>query len=561
MAGIADTLLSIVNRVKFLQPIANRIAINVATGRELPRPHPYSLWSPGSLESTSCSCGEAYVTWAGLVDRGYTGRHLPPEPTGKIYPPAEEVVRVLFLRPRNSAGQDVPRQSTHTTALFCFFAQWFTDSFLRTHPTDSRLNTSNHEIDLCEIYGLTEATADALREKQGGRMKVELRATGAYPPRLYADGAVRPEFAGLGLTAGAAALLAALPAKTPEQMATNAQMHAMADAALSYPARLPDFVRSALSRDRLSEQQLAGRIAHLYATGVDRGSNTILYAALNALFLREHNRIAGLLAKAHPKWDDDRLFQTARNVNIVQCLKLVVEEYIHHLAGRRLPFKLDRGFAEKRSWYRTNRIAIEFVLLYRWHPMIPNTLRVGDRVLEPSDYRWNNALLEEIGIEQVIAAASNQPAGSMRLHNTPAFMEKAEIAGLELARKHRVQSFNAYRRRFGFASYRTHEELTGDIDLAAELRRLYPNIDDVEFFVGLIAEAHPESSSFGETLFTMVAVDAFSQVFTNPLLASEVHDVALGPEGIRIVNETNDLETIVRRNAKPGTTVRASFKL
>jgi prostaglandin-endoperoxide synthase 2 len=561
MARIVDTLLNIGNRVGFLRPFVNRIAINLATGREVPRPHPYSLWTPNS--SVRC-CDEEYVTWAGLVDRGYTGRHLPPEPKDKVYPDPEEVVRALFLRPKNAAGEDITRESKHTTALFCFFAQWFTDSFLRTHPTDSRLNTSNHEIDLCGIYGLTEATADALREKIGGRMKVERHATGEYPPRLYENGVVRPEFAGLGLTSGAAAMLAAMPAKTPQQIALKTQMQAAVEGAMSYPAHLPDFVRTALSWYQLPPSQVDQRIADLYATGVDRGSNTILYAAFNALFLREHNRIARLLEEANrgkPHWDDDRLFQTARNVNMVQALKLVVEEYIHHLAGEKLPFKLDRSFAEERPWYHTNRIAIEFVLLYRWHPMIPNTLRVDGRTIDARDYRWNNALLEQIGIEKLIAEASMQPAGSMRLRNTPGFMEGAEIAGLKLSREHRVKSFNAYRKRFGYDPYRTHEELTGETVLAAELRRLYPNIDDVEFFVGLIAEAHPETSSFGETLFTIVAVDAFSQIFTNPLLAKEVYEKALGPEGMKIVDDTKNLEQIVRRNAQPGTPVKASFKL
>ena len=35
-----------------------------------------------------------------------------------------------------------------------FFAQWFTDSFLRTSREDFRQNTSTQEIDLCQIYGL-----------------------------------------------------------------------------------------------------------------------------------------------------------------------------------------------------------------------------------------------------------------------------------------------------------------------------------------------------------------------------------------------------------------------
>lgn len=554
MTDIVNLLLSLVNRVKFLQPIANRIAINIANSAEVPRPHPYSLWSPTSAVPFA---GEPYVTWPGLVDRGYTGRHLPPEPPGKTYPPAEAVVEALFLRSRDANGKDVMQESKHTTALFCFFAQWFTDSFLRTNPADSRLNTSNQEIDMCEIYGLTEATANALRQGQGGRMKTEHHVTGEYPPRLYTDGQVRPEFAGLGLTAGTAAMLAAIPPKFPDKAALQQAV----EQAMAYPVGLQAFVKTSLAWFKLPDAEIDDRIAHLYATGVERGSNTILYAAFNAIFLREHNRVAGLLEAANPDWDDDRLFHIARNVNIVQGLKLVVEQYIYHLGGERLPFKLDRTFAEKKSWYRSNRIAIEFVLLYRWHPMIPATLKVDGQTYEPGDYRWNNALLETIGVERLIAAASAQPAGAMRLHNTPAFMKQAEINGLELSRAHRVQPFNAYRQRFGLKPYKTHEELTGDATLAAELRLIYSNVDDVEFFVGLIAEEHPDDSSFGSTLFATVAVDAFSQIFTNPLLAKEVYELALGPVGMRIVDETTSLEQVVARNAPPGTPVRASFKL
>ena len=35
--------------------------------------------------------------------------------------------------------------------LFMLFAQWFTDSFLRTERSDWRKNTSTQEIDFCQI--------------------------------------------------------------------------------------------------------------------------------------------------------------------------------------------------------------------------------------------------------------------------------------------------------------------------------------------------------------------------------------------------------------------------
>jgi prostaglandin-endoperoxide synthase 2 len=52
---------------------------------------------------------------------------------------------------------------------------------------------------------------------------------------------------------------------------------------------------------------------------------------LHALFLREYNRIAGVLAADKPDWDDERLFETSRMVMIVLLLKLVVEEYLRHI--------------------------------------------------------------------------------------------------------------------------------------------------------------------------------------------------------------------------------------
>ena len=41
------------------------------------------------------------------------------------------------------------------------------------------------------------------------------------------------------------------------------------------------------------------------------------FMAFNVLFLREHNRIAGELARANASWKDERIFRTAQMVLIV----------------------------------------------------------------------------------------------------------------------------------------------------------------------------------------------------------------------------------------------------
>lgn len=523
MANLLMTTLGVLAKVPPLQPILNRAAINISVGATRPRPYAYSLWSPDRTPEPKILVTPApYITWPGLVDRRYTGRHLPPAPPEQ-YASLPEIERVaeLFMR------RDGFIASRRTTALFCFFAQWFTDSFLRTDK-DRRRNTSNHDIDLCQIYGLDEATSDVLRERHGGRLRTQdPLPTGVFPARLFGDdGALRPELAGLPYTKG-----------EPGQRIVDGMLPMV------------------FAGSGLSPEEIERRKRRLYATGLERGSNTVLYAALNALFIREHNRICKVLAAAHPGWDDDRLFETARNINIVQGLKLVIEEYINHLAGIPLTFRLDQTFAERKRWYRSNRIAIEFNLLYRWHSMIPDHLDLPDGgKLSTADYRFNNERLEAIGLEPLFTAASHQPAGRVGLRNVPAFMWNAEVSALRFARDFRLQPFNAYRRRFGLRPYRNWDALTGDPALSKALRELYGTPDQLEFVVGLFAEKHEGGSSFGDLLRTMVAVDAFSQVFTNPLLSAECRGQAdaFGSVGVAIIEETKNLRDIVRRNAPQG---------
>ena len=78
----------------------------------------------------------------------------------------------LFNRPVGQPPQLCPK----STCLFPSFAQYLTDGFIRTRmPNTSagdpehlrRQNTSNHQIDLCTLYGRTpEQINEALLQKK-----------------------------------------------------------------------------------------------------------------------------------------------------------------------------------------------------------------------------------------------------------------------------------------------------------------------------------------------------------------------------------------------------------
>ncbi|MGE8126047.1 peroxidase family protein [Methylobacterium sp. NPDC080182] len=464
------------------------------------------------------------------MDRTFSGRHLGPhDPKQRPYPPEAQVL-ALLKRPQTQVD------SKRSSFLFTFFAQWFTDSFLRTHPLDPRRNTSNHEIDLCQLYGLDEPSTWALRDGQGGRMKARKGPDGRdLPPLLFKNGSVDPQF------------------YDPDPIR---------ETGLSYlrGGRLDVWVEAI-------EQSLPGaltdpmRQANVYALGLDRGGSTVAYSVFNVLFLREHNRLAGELAKAYPSWDDNRLFETARLINIRQVLDIVVNDYIRHIGGV-FPFTLDRTFAESKRWYRTNRISIEFNLLYRWHPLVPNTFRFLGADLPHSEYRFNNQLIETHGIEAILDAASRQPAGHIGLFNSPSFLEKADARSLKWSRDFGLRSFNDYRERFELGRYKTIDEFAENQTVADALKEVYRSMDEVEFMIGLFAEKRGDGETMPETLTRMVAYDAFTHILTNPVLASEVHCAdTYSPWGWKHIQNHGGLMDLVKRNCDEAKLDKVSFDL
>lgn len=499
----------------------NQVATSRFTHATTPRPRAYSLWnhtpSLSQVGDEAKRVGEVaeYTAWPTLANRVYSARHLPPATPDEMQSlPDLEKVLELFMR------QEKMRKS-RSSALFCFFAQWFTDSILRIDPNDRRKNTSNHDIDLCQIYGLHEETTKILRSNHQGKLRCQEINGEIFPDYLHErelDGNGKPKVKDIYL-------------------------------------KLP-YIESL---DTLFAGVAVERRLKAYATGLERGNSSIGYVAISTLFLREHNRICDQLA-ATTAWQDERLFQTARIINIVLLMKVVVEDYINHIVGASV-FSLQPRLGFNEDWYRTNWIALEFDLLYRWHSLVPDYIDSGDIELNvDTDARNNNGLLEEWGLARAFQTLSMVPAGKIGMHNVPKFLEGAERAALRMARGFRLKSFNDYRAAFNLKRLDEFEDLTRDPQMQKELRRLYTTIDRVEFLPGLFAEDADGSVLFGELLTTMVGYDAFTQIYTNPLLAPEIYnEQTFTAYGVELFEQTRSVLDIAKRNVKGVHRVQFSF--
>jgi prostaglandin-endoperoxide synthase 2 len=497
----------------------NQVIVDQLASAAPPRPAPFSQWS------SSMASVQGYSSWPSLTDRGWFSRHLGPADNAyKSYLDSHvstKDVTALFYRPQGGVA------TGRSTLLFSFFAQWLIDSFLRTDHADRRRTSSNHHLDLCQIYGLDDRTTRILRSGSEGKMKLEIGPSGdEYPPRLFdASGNIKLEFQGLPYVA-------------------NGQLAKV----------LSDF-----------------GIPHSYlsdwcASGLERGNSTVGYTALNTLFLREHNRVCTELKKKEgTKWSDERLFQTARMIMILIEIKIIVGEYINHIntnvvADR--PFQFDPAFlfAEHRRWYRTNWISVEFDLLYRWHGLVPDKMSFGGGAARDSaEMRGYNRPLFDLGLGRIFADASNQPAGRVQLFNTPKFLWGAEGAAVAMARAAELMPFNEYRKRFGIPPMKGFDEFN-DTAAGNRLRQIYGSIDRVEFLPGIIAEQPafqlqdpPRRGPplFGLTMMTMVGHDAFTHALTNPLLSANVLTRQhLTQTGLDIVVATSSLNDLLERNGE-----------
>ena len=487
---------SVIDGWAWLSGKASAAVVNRAVGTTRNRPHPWSSLSD-------------YTSWQGLTDRSYLARHLPP--VDVPVQPAPEKVRALFAR---QAGQALI--SPKSTCLFPAFAQYLTDGFLRTRPDNVARTTSNHEIDLCTLYGRTPEQTLALRLRadtpgQRGRLKSRIAGGEEFSPFLYKPGT-----------------------KDFTDPAFGALDPLLVDGNLP-PAR----------RDTL------------FAVGGDRVNSTPYTAMMNTLFLREHNRIAGELEARNPGWDDERVFQVARNITIPIFIKIVVEHYINHITP--LPFSLraDPSAAWDAPWNRPNWMTVEFSLLYRWHSLMPDAIAwpagalAGARDIPLGDFLQDNRPLIEVGLDAAFSGAASQAAGELGALNTSQALLHIEDRAVLQARHNRLATYNAYRVAFGMDRAASFNDISSNPAIAALLKDLYGAPDHVEFYPGLMAEDRVEDSPLPGLLLRMVAVDAFSQALTNPLLSEHVwNEHTFTPWGFALIGATSKLGDILARNVQ-----------
>ncbi|NEO68458.1 peroxidase family protein, partial [Moorena sp. SIO3H5] len=202
------------------------------------------------------------------------------------------------------------------------------------------------------------------------------------------------------------------------------------------------------------------------------------------------------------------------------------------------------------KWYRQNWMTVEFGLVYRWHSALPETLTYDSKQIPMMDSLWNNEMLINKGLGPLFEETCSQPGSKIGLFNTSEFLIPVELKSIELGRQAQLASYNDYREMCQFPRVTDFDQITADEDTQRELKRLYGDVNKIEFYVGLYAEDVPQNSAVGALVTRMIAVDAFSQALTNPLLAENIfNEETFSQVGWEVIQNTNTLSELVNRNS------------
>ncbi|HJQ96965.1 MAG TPA: peroxidase family protein [Candidatus Polarisedimenticolaceae bacterium] len=308
-----------------------------------------------------------------------------------------------------------------------------------------------------------------------------------------------------------------------------------------------------------NDNPVGAPVTSLGVAGDVRANEQPGLTTLHIAFLREHNRQARRLANLHPFWDDERLYQEARRIVGAEMQVITYKEFLPSLLGRNLPAYT--GYKSSVSAGLSNVFA---AASYRFgHSQVGPDIDIIDAdfeetgILELQDAFFSPTAIPSMGgIDPVIRYMSidtaqhvdNTIVGPLRnfLFGPPG-SGGFDLASLNIqrGRDHGLQNYNRVRADFGQRPVRSFGQITSSSALAAKLQQLYGSVDNIDPWVGLLAEDHVRGGSLGPTS-TAILIDQFTRLRDGDRFWYQ--NGQFSPSDLAVIERTK-LRDILQRNS------------
>ena len=299
--------------------------------------------------------------------------------------------------------------------------------------------------------------------------------------------------------------------------------------------------------------------ADLFLAGDVRANENVALTAMHTLWVREHNRIADELAANDPSLTDEQIYQQARVVVIAEIQAISYNEF--------LPALLGGSAIGDYTGYNPSvdpSIANEFSTgAYRFgHTMLPSELQRLNNdgsVIDAGNIALRNAFfapdqITSYGIDSVLLGATRQTANevdTMAVDDIRNFLFGPPGAGgfdlaslnIQRGRDHGLADYNQVRVDLGLDAVSDFSEITSDVELQQRLKDVYGSVDNIDLWVGGLAEDHVDEASVGET-FSAIMIDQFTRLRDGDRFWYE--SIFDGPQ-LQLIESTT-LSDVIERN-------------
>lgn len=283
-----------------------------------------------------------------------------------------------------------------------------------------------------------------------------------------------------------------------------------------------------LNTAALTNDDPLGLGAAQFLAGDVRANEQVGLSSTHALFVREHNRLAGLLRANNPTFTDETIYQTARKIVGAEMQAITYREFLPALMGASAPSPTAYVFNNTVDPSITNSFATAF---FRFgHSMQSSSIElVGndgltDGSLSLRNSFFNPALLKNSPelVDSVLKGLGSQVAQEndvLIVDDLRNFLFGPPGAGgmdlgaldIQRGRDHGLLNFNALRPAYGLTLLPSINQLTTDVALRAKLTSIYGNINSIDAFIGCLAEDHVAGTSVGRMLRASL-IDQFTRL-------------------------------------------------
>ena len=261
-----------------------------------------------------------------------------------------------------------------------------------------------------------------------------------------------------------------------------------------------------------------------FQAGDGRANENPELTSLQTVFVREHNRLAAQFAA--PGLTDEQLYQKARAWVIAELQAITFNEWLPTVLGGPLPAY--KGYDPQANPGVSTEFATAAFRL--GHSMLGDDIEFLGNDGRPvragvslGEAFFNPGLVSATGIDPILKYLASDPMSEVDtkvvdgvrnlLLTVPGATVKMDLAALNVqrGRDHGLADYNDARAAFGLPKVTSFAQITKDPAMQAKLQSLYGNVNNIDLWVGGLAEDHVPGGSVGP-LFARVIGEQFGRL-------------------------------------------------